>query len=130
VRYVFRMNAQRFSIVYVMQSRTTTVINSYSKTSVFISHYCRCSFFVPSCRSLFHTFISERDCTILQCFYKGCIQSNQQLTLGRLVHRMHCGSAIFPYQALERRTAQETLIGRGRLHYIKNSLALNIYPAY
>jgi hypothetical protein len=35
---------------------------------------------------LFNTFISERDCTPLQLFYKDCIQSKQQLALVRLMH--------------------------------------------
>jgi hypothetical protein len=56
-------------------------------------------FSFPTFYALFYTFISERDCTPLQCFYKGCIQSNQQLALSRLMHSIHCGSAIFPYQA-------------------------------
>jgi hypothetical protein len=60
--------------------------------------------------------ISECDCTPLQCFYKGYIQSNQQLALSRLMHSKHCGSAIFPYQALQRRQAQETLLGCAGLH--------------
>jgi hypothetical protein len=51
--------------------------------------------------ALFQTFISERDCSPLQCFYKVCTQSNQQLALSRLMHSMHCGSAVFPYQALK-----------------------------
>jgi hypothetical protein len=32
-----------------------------------------------------HTYISDRDCTRLQCFYKVC--------------STHCGSPVFPYQA-------------------------------
>jgi hypothetical protein len=105
----------------VMQSRTT-VIHSYLKTLVFISYYSTCSFFVPSfiylSFILCHIFISERDCTPLQCLHKGWKQSNQQLAQSRLMHNIHCGSAIFPYQALERRTAQETLnsLGCAGLH--------------
>jgi hypothetical protein len=75
---------------------------------------------------LFHTFISERDCTLLQCFYKGCTQSTQQLAVSLLMHSIHCCSAVFPYQALERRTAQETLIGcAGRI--ARNPKAPNIH---
>lgn len=59
--------------------------------------------------ALFHTFISERDCAPLQCFYKGCKQSNQQLTLSRLMHDILYCSSVFPYQVLERRQVQETL---------------------
>jgi hypothetical protein len=83
------------------------------------------SFFFPSSYASFHTFISERDCTPLQCFYKGCIQSNQ-LALSRLMHNIPCSNAIFPYQVLERRPAQKTLIRCAGLH--KNSKAVNIYP--
>jgi hypothetical protein len=55
--------------------------------------------------------ISEHDCTPLQCFYKGCIQINQQLALSWLMHSIHCGSTIFPYQVFERRPTEETLLG-------------------
>jgi hypothetical protein len=71
--------------------------------------------------------MSERDSNPLQCFYKGCIQSNQQLALSRLMHSIHCGYAIFPYQALEGRPAQETFMGCAG-HITKNSKALNIHP--
>jgi hypothetical protein len=74
------------------------------------------SFLFPSSHSLFHTFIFEKDCTLLQCCYKGCIQSNQQLALRRL---MHSSSTIFQYQVLERRLAQETLTGCAGLHTIE-----------
>jgi hypothetical protein len=43
----------------------------------------------------------------------------QQLALCRLMHSIHCGSAIFPYQALEGRPAQETVIGCIARHNIK-----------
>jgi hypothetical protein len=42
---------------------------------------------------------------------QGRIQSNQQLARSRLMHGIHCGSAIFQYPAFGRRTAQETLMG-------------------
>jgi hypothetical protein len=67
-------------------------------------------YFLSSSYALFYTVISECDCTPLQRFYKGCTQLNQKLARSWLMHSMHCGSAIFPYQALERRQAQETLI--------------------
>jgi hypothetical protein len=57
------------------------------------------------------TSISEPNSIPLRCFYKGCIQSKQQLALSRLMHNIHCGRAVFQYQALERRTAQQTLMG-------------------
>jgi hypothetical protein len=46
INRMYRVNVQylRFSC-FVMQSRTTTVIHSYLKTSAFISYYSRCSFF-------------------------------------------------------------------------------------
>jgi hypothetical protein len=53
--------------------------------------------FFPSCCVFFHTFISECDCTPLQCFYKSSIQSNQQVALSQLVYNTHCHSAVFPY---------------------------------
>jgi hypothetical protein len=131
---LYRVNVQCLRIFYVMQSRTTTVTHSYLKTSVFISYYNRCSNWQPSsvilaskrriysspssCAS-FQTFIFERDCTPLQCFHKGCIQSKQQLILSRLMHSIHCGSAVFPYQALESRKAQETLICCAGPHKIR-----------
>jgi hypothetical protein len=37
------------------------------------------------------------------------IQSNRQLALSRLMHSIHCGSAIFTYQALERRPARDCM---------------------
>jgi hypothetical protein len=59
---------------------------------------------------LFWTWLS------ITMFYKVCIQSNQQLALSRLMHSIHCRSAIFPYQALGRRLAQETSIGCAGRH--------------
>jgi hypothetical protein len=71
-------------------------------------------FFSPCSCALLCTFISKRDCTQLQCFYKGCTQSNQQLALSRLMHCIRCDRAVFLYQELERRPVQEIvgLIGR------------------
>jgi hypothetical protein len=66
-------------------------------------------------------------------FLQGCMQSNHQLALSRLMHSIHC-SMVCPYQALERipaqenlksYSAQETLMGCAGLHDI-NSQALNI----
>jgi hypothetical protein len=97
-----------------------------------ISCYSRCSFFVlfflPSSYALFHTFISERDCTPLHRLYKGWIQSNQQLALNRLMHWIHCGSATCSYQALGRRPAQETLTGCvGRMTWIRMHWTFVLY---
>lgn len=58
------------------------------------------SFFSPSFCTLFLTFISESDCSPYETFYKGSIHSNQQLAVSRLMHNIHCGSTIFPCQAL------------------------------
>jgi hypothetical protein len=41
------------------------------------------------------------------------------MALSRLMHSIHCGSAAFPYQALERRQAQGTSNGYAELHYKK-----------
>jgi hypothetical protein len=79
-----------------MQSRATTGMHSYLKKIVSLLYYSRFSSFVPtfyllisfvclSSYALSHTFISERECTPLQCFYKGCIQRNQKLALSRLM---------------------------------------------
>jgi hypothetical protein len=43
------------------------------------------------------------------------------------MHSIHCGCAMFPYQVLKRRSAQETLIGCEGLRNIKISKALNIH---
>jgi hypothetical protein len=119
------------SVFYVIQSHRPTFVHYYLKTSVFISYYCRYSFFVsflfPSSYALFHTIIPQCNCIPLQCLYKGCIQSNQQLALTRLMHSIHCGSNIFSYQALGGRPAQETLLGSAGLHSITNSKTLNIH---
>jgi hypothetical protein len=101
---------------YVMQSRTTTIIHSHLKISLYlvlqqVSIYLYFFFSFSFVLCLIPYFISERDCTPLQYYYKGCIQSNQQLTLSFLMHTIHSSSATYPYQELERRTAQETLIG-------------------
>jgi hypothetical protein len=39
-------------------------------------------------------------------------------------------AALYPYQVLERRPAQETLTGCAELHNINNLKALNIHPVY
>jgi hypothetical protein len=72
------------------------------------------SFFSSSC-VLFHTLISECDCTSLQCFYKRCIHSNQQLALSPLMHSIHCSSTVSIPRAWKK-MAQETLIGCVGLH--------------
>jgi hypothetical protein len=46
------------------------------------------------------------------------------------MHSIHCGSAIFQYQALAKRPAQETLIDCVGLHNKTNSKALNIHRVY
>jgi hypothetical protein len=106
-----------------MQSHTTN-IHSYLKTSVLISYYNRCSnwwpccsflsFFFHSSYILFYTFMSNHDCTPLQVFYKGSIQSNQQLALSRLTHSIQCDSTW-------KKTSTRTSLCCMRLHNIKNS---------
>jgi hypothetical protein len=72
---------------------------------VFFIHF----FLFPSSYALFHTFISECDCTSLEFFYKEGIQLNKQLTLSCLKHSTHCRSIVCPYQALDRRPAKERI---------------------
>jgi hypothetical protein len=101
---------------YVMQFRTITVTHSYLKTSVFTSYL----FFLSSFLS-FYLFLSSSFLIFLipylhfwtwlysiTMFLQTVYNQNQQLALSRLMHRIHCGSAVFPHQALERRTVQET----------------------
>jgi hypothetical protein len=90
-----------YVILYFVQQQVLELVT-------FLGYTRQLAFFFLSSHALLHTFISERDCTLLQCFYKGCFQSNEQLALSQLMHSMHCGSAVFPYQVLERRTAQQT----------------------
>jgi hypothetical protein len=40
-------------------------------------------------------------CTMLQCFYADCIQSNQKLARSLLKQSVHWGSALFPCQGHE-----------------------------
>jgi hypothetical protein len=47
------------------------------------------------------------------------MQLNHHLALSRLMHSIHCGSGVFPYQALERGAAQDNAIGRAGLRNIK-----------
>lgn len=72
------------------------------------------SFFLPSFVRFVTLFLDVT--VLLQCFGKGCIQSNQHLDLSRFLHSVHCGGAIFPYEALERIPAQDTLICCAGLH--------------
>lgn len=105
------------------------------KTPVLISYLFLPSFFflslILSCLinhssyALFHALIYERDCTSLQGLYESRVQSDKQLPLSRLMHSMYCCSAVYPYQALEGRTAQDTLVGCAGLH--NNSKALNFH---
>jgi hypothetical protein len=110
------------------------VLQQVFEVVTFLCYTCQqvqsLSFFFPLSYALFHTFISECDCTPLHCFYKGCVQSNQQLVLCQFLRNIQWGSTIFPYEALERRRAQKILIGCVGLHNIKNSKALNIRPLY
>jgi hypothetical protein len=110
-------NVQYLAVFYATQSLTTTVTHSckyFVLQQIFLPFFIFLSFF-PSSYALLHS-TSGRDCTPWQCSSKGSIQSNQQMALSRLMHSIHCGSAIFPYQALETRLAQETLTGCAGLH--------------
>jgi hypothetical protein len=109
-----------------MQSCTTLTIHSYLKTSVLIQYvflpYLLPFFFLSHC-AFFHTFTSEHHCTPVQCFYKGWIESNQQLALSLLIHNIHCGSSVFPYK-VHKRPAQHTLIALALLILYKPSISL------
>jgi hypothetical protein len=48
----------------------------------------------PSTYALFHNFISERDCTPLQCFHTVHMKPSQQLARTQLMHSMHCGCGV------------------------------------
>lgn len=45
--------------------------------------------------AVFHTSVSERECTPLLRFYEACIQSNRQLAFSRLMHRIYCSGVVF-----------------------------------
>jgi hypothetical protein len=105
--------------LFLENNRFYFVLQQVFELVIFLS-FCFTSF----C-AFFHTFIFECDCTPLQWFYKGCIQSNQQLVLSRLMHSMPCGSAVSLYQALERRPTQGTVIGcAGRITKVRRHLTL------
>jgi hypothetical protein len=82
----------------------------------------KCSFFLPFFISvvrplsylLFYSFISSLtvlfSITIFLVRLYG-VKSNEQLALSRLMHIVRCGSAIFPHQALDRISAQGTIMG-------------------
>jgi hypothetical protein len=61
--------------LYTLTWKYRSLFLTYSSFFSFISFFI--SLIFPSSCALFHTFISERDCTPLQCLYKGCIQWNQ-----------------------------------------------------
>jgi hypothetical protein len=55
------------------------------------------------------------------------ISSNKQLASHLLMHSLYCGSAVYPYQVLERRQPQEMLICCAGLHNKKYLQALNTH---
>jgi predicted membrane protein len=59
------------------------------------------SFIFPLLCALFCIFISECDCTPLQYFYDGSIQSNKKVAVSQLIHSIYCGGAVFSYEAHE-----------------------------
>jgi hypothetical protein len=82
------------------------------------------SFFLPFfCSFSFHPMPyftpSFLDVTVglLPCsVFKKAVYNETSNWLLVLVHSIHCGSAVFPHHAFERRPAQETLIGCVGLH--------------
>jgi hypothetical protein len=120
IAQTFQSNFNAFEL-FIIQCCTTIVIHCYLKTSAFISYYKTCSnswpswFIHASKRRLsffLHpmpfsiTSISKQVCMPLKCFHKRCIQSNQHQALSKLMHSIHCNSAVFTCQASERRPAQ------------------------
>jgi hypothetical protein len=110
-----------------MQSRTTAVIHLLENFSlpfvlrhvfelVTLLSYISFFFFLPSSCAVFRACFSERSCALLQCFYKDCFQPKRQMAYSLLMHSVHCGSAVFSYEALGIRPAQETLISFAGLH--------------
>jgi hypothetical protein len=80
---------------------------------------------VSSSYVLFRGTVTAFHCNI---FYRDSIKSSQKVARSSFMHSIHCGGAIFPYQALERRPAQEALIGCAGLH--KKFEGINIHPVY
>jgi hypothetical protein len=95
--------------------------NKLTNVHIYCIFWTLCSHIFPLSYALFYTFISEHVCIPLQCFYKGGMQSNQQMALSCLMHIIHCSITIFPYHAFESRLAQETAISCAGLHSIRNS---------
>jgi hypothetical protein len=110
---LYRMNVQCLRGSYYAFPHNCYTLILQSINLYFILIY---SFFLSFFLRSFRNFISGRYCTLLQCFGKGCIQSNQHLDLSRFLHSVHCGGAVFPYEALERIPAQDTLICCAGLH--------------
>jgi hypothetical protein len=117
-------------------SGTAFFFYSHLKTPVFLSYCSRIFLFVFFFYFSLHltplpylySWMWLYSITIF--FYKGCFQSDQHLDLSRLMHSIHCGNTIFPYQTLERWPAQETFNRLAGLRSMKNSKALNIHSVY
>lgn len=93
-------------LVFELISPSSLLFLSDDFVAVFIS--------IPSSYALFHTF----SCSPFECFYKGCMQSDQQL-----IHSM------FPNQTFESRPSQEIsrlcwTVCLKKFEGIKNSLCL------
>jgi hypothetical protein len=87
--------------------------------STFLSFFFLENFSPLPSYNLQDNFTFKHHCTPLQCFYKGSIQSYQQLALNWLMHSTQCDSTIFPYKELENRLAHETSLCGMTLHTIK-----------
>jgi hypothetical protein len=117
-----------------MQSRTTTAINTHLKTSIFIPHYFLRSFLPPPpLFILSYSIPLFLNVTVLGVRFQVLTAASVKMTTinyqtVRILQRLcivHCRSAVFPYQALERKLTQETLIGCAGLHKINISKSLN-----
>jgi hypothetical protein len=102
--------------VFMLFTPAQPPLQAYTLSGRHQSLFPTYSLFVPLPYDLLRTFLSERACTPFRCCYEGCIQSNQQLSLSRLMHSIHRGGAVFLYQGLERTPTQ----GTNRLHGLHN----------
>jgi hypothetical protein len=75
---------------------------------------------VATSRVLCQTFISNVTVLTNAIYLQRSMQSSQKLRLSRLMHSVHCDGTVFPYQAFERRPAQEAWTGCDGLHDIKS----------
>jgi hypothetical protein len=80
-------------------------------------------------REVHETFSGEEQAIMFGDLWR--IQANQKLALSRLMHSIHCGCAVFPYQALATKPAQETSIGcmglRNKEHNNRSQWTFTLY---